>query len=66
VRGIFQPQPKDEKAKDDKAKGAKEEKAKDEKSKEDRGKGDKAPDATPAGSPLPLKQDSAIGAKPAK
>jgi lipopolysaccharide export system protein LptA len=66
VRGIFQPQPKEEKAKDEKGKGAKEEKAKDEKSKEDRGKGDKAPDATPAGPPLPLKQDSAIGAKPAK
>jgi len=66
VRGIFQPQPKEEKAKDEKGKSAKEEKAKDEKSKEDRGKGDKAPDATPAGPPLPLKQDSAIGAKPAK
>jgi lipopolysaccharide export system protein LptA len=66
VRGIFQPQPKEEKAKDEKGKGAKEEKAKGEKSKEDRGKGDKAPDATPAGPPLPLKQDSAIGAKPAK
>jgi len=66
VRGIFQPQPKEEKAKDEKGKGAKEEKAKDEKSKEDRGKGDKAPDATPAGPPLPLKQDSAIGATPAK
>ncbi|HTR58329.1 MAG TPA: lipopolysaccharide transport periplasmic protein LptA [Casimicrobiaceae bacterium] len=67
VRGIFQPQPKEEKAKDDKAKGAKEEKAKDEKSKEERGKGDKAPAATPAaGPPLPLKQDSAIGAEPAK
>jgi lipopolysaccharide export system protein LptA len=66
VRGIFQPQPKEEKAKDEKGKGAKEEKAKDEKSKEDRGKGDKAPEATPAGPPLPLKQDSAIGAKPAK
>ena len=71
VRGIFQPQPKEEKAKDDKAKnekgkGAKEEKPKDEKSKEDRGKGDKAPEATPAAPPLPLKQDSAIGATPAK
>ena len=67
VRGIFQPQPKDEKAKDDKAKGAKEEKAKDEKSKEEKGKGDKAPASTPAaGPPLPLKQDSAIGAEPAK
>ena len=66
VRGIFQPQPKEEKAKDEKGKGAKDEKAKDEKSKEDRGKGDKAPDATPAGPPLPLKPDSAIGAKPAK
>jgi len=66
VRGIFQPQPKEEKAKDEKGKGAKEEKAKDEKSKEDRGKGDKAPEATPAAPPLPLKQDSAIGAKPDK
>ena len=71
VRGIFQPQPKEEKAKDgkgkdEKGKGAKEEKAKNEKSKEEKGKGDKAPAPTPAGPPLPLKQDSAIGAKPAK
>jgi lipopolysaccharide export system protein LptA len=67
VRGIFQPQPKDEKAKDEKAKAAKEERAKDEKSKDEKSKGDKAPAATPtAGPPLPLKQDSAIGSEPAK
>ena len=67
VRGIFQPQPKDEKGKDEKAKAAKEEKAKDEKSKNEKSKEDKAPAAAPTtGPPLPLKQDSAIGSEPAK
>ena len=78
VRGIFQPQ-----AKDDKAKGAKDEKAKDDKSKDekandDKGKSDAAKDekaakddkaqaaAPKAGPPLPLKQDSAIGAESGK
>jgi lipopolysaccharide export system protein LptA len=73
VRGIFQPQ-----AKDEKAKGARDEKAKDDRAKDDKGKSETAKDekaakddktqaATPkAGPPLPLKQDSAIGADPAK
>jgi lipopolysaccharide export system protein LptA len=73
VRGIFQPQSKDEKAK-----GAKDEKAKDDRAKDDKGKSetakdekaakdDKAQAATPKpGPPLPLKQDSAIGAESAK
>jgi lipopolysaccharide export system protein LptA len=68
VRGIFQPQ-----TKDDKGKGAKDEKGKEEKSKEQKPKDEKAakdekePVATPkAGPPLPLKQDSAIGSEPGK
>jgi lipopolysaccharide export system protein LptA len=68
VRGIFQPQPKDEKAK-----GTKDEKAKDDKSKSEAAKDEKAakddkaqPAAPKAGPPLPLKQDSAIGADSAK
>jgi lipopolysaccharide export system protein LptA len=58
VRGIFQPQPKDEKAKDEKAKA--------EKSKDAKSKGDKAPATPAAGPPLPLKQDNAISSEPAK
>jgi lipopolysaccharide export system protein LptA len=74
VRGIFQPQSKDEKGKDGKAK---DEKSKDEKAKEakndsstsaDAGKKDeKASAATQkSGPPLPLKQESAIGSGTAK
>jgi lipopolysaccharide export system protein LptA len=69
VRGIFQPQPKDEKGKDGKAK---DEKSKDDKAKEPKDdssrsveaakKDEKAPAGTQkAGPPLPLKQESAIG-----
>jgi lipopolysaccharide export system protein LptA len=74
VRGIFQPQAKDEKGKDGKAK---DEKSKDEKAKEaktdsstsaEAGKKDeKAPAAaSKSGPPLPLKQESAIDSGSAK
>jgi len=65
VRGIFQPQAKDDKSKDEKANDdkGKSDAAKDEKAAKD----DKAQAAAPkAGPPLPLKQDSAIGAESGK
>ena len=77
VRGIFQPQPKDEKtAKDDKTKGSKDDKgAKDDKTakdnkpaKDEKGTKDEKTqsESKPPATPLPLKPDSTIDTAPAK
>ena len=69
VRGVFQPQSKDEKAKDERGKDekAKDDKGKSDAAKDEKAKDDKAQAAAPkAGPPLPLKQDSTIGSEPAK